>query len=188
LPHTPIPKIPERKYFYSAKVAADNNEGYEQPDFLQATFPENANLVSSLAVENGLNVGHAPVIDFDVPIEVLPSTQLGHYHLYIHHTMNWVVYKKILEALAESGAVEPGFVQASKVKGFTAVRPVGVVKPNPPRGSAVLIENAQLRHENFILKQRISELEAQVNNEPKPSPTNQAAAKATVKAQKPAFV
>jgi hypothetical protein len=77
---------------------------------------------------------HMPVLDFDVPIQVLPSSQLGHYHLYIDHEVGWNKYVKIMEAFEAAGIVEKGFVSASKEKGWTGLRPPGVTKPDAPKG------------------------------------------------------
>lgn len=103
--------------------------------------PEVSNLISSQC-DNGK---HAPVIDIDFPIAVYPSSQLGHYHLYIEKEITWTQYTRILKALNSAGIIEDGYLKASLERGYTAVRPVGVVKVDAPKGSNVLIENAQLK-------------------------------------------
>jgi len=116
---------------------------------------EQANLISSKCDDNL----HAPVIDIDLPIEVYPSSQLGHYHLYINHKMPWETYKEMLLALAKAGVVEEGFVDASIQKGYSSVRPVGVTKPGvPPAIKDVLVENAKLRQEVYMLKRELDEI------------------------------
>lgn len=156
-----IPKIvkketpPKRKYLYNNKVnltkeeakalsstVIDNyNEGSENIFIDHPADPENANLVCSLC-ESGK---HAPVIDIDVPISVYPSSQLGHNHLYIDKEITWNQYVRILKALAAAGIVEDGYLNVSLAKGYSCVRPIGIVKPGSPRGADVLVENASLR-------------------------------------------
>lgn len=192
--HKPIPKIPERRYYHSNTVDNLNNQAYGGNEVLTplAAIHPYANLVSSYIEDQEHPVGHsysihAPVIDFDFPIEVLPSTQLGHYHLYIHKPIPWFKYKQILLALGSAELIEQGYKTASYQKGFTAVRPAGVVKPNPPRGANVLKENAKLRQENFQLKLRVQELEAQLN-ESKQVNAIQKTAEATVTTQESVIV
>lgn len=65
---------------------------------------------------------HMLVIDLDVPAALIPSSTPGHSHLYIEARMTWENYANVLDALAYAGIVEPGYVDASKNRGFTAVR------------------------------------------------------------------
>lgn len=65
---------------------------------------------------------HRPVIDIDHPVTVVESTTAGHSHLYVDLMMPWTDLVKLLEVMAEIGLVEPGYVNASKARGYTAVR------------------------------------------------------------------
>jgi hypothetical protein len=65
---------------------------------------------------------HTVVLDIDMEAKLVPSSTEGHYHLYIDKTMGWDKYVRLLEALAEAGILEPGYVGASIARGFTAVR------------------------------------------------------------------
>src|SRR5690606_35829898 len=96
----------------------------DEDDVVVDTPPETANLITS-ECENGM---HAPVLDIDLPVEVYPSSQLGHNHLYIQHEMTWEQYTELLTTLARCGIIEEGYANASIAKGFSAVRPVGVQK------------------------------------------------------------
>jgi len=69
-----------------------------------------------------------PVIDVDVPIYVLPSSTHGHYHLYIDKEMTRGQLLDMLTAMSKAGVVEPGYVSASRERGFTSVRSPGFVK------------------------------------------------------------
>ena len=120
-------------------VVIPNSQGFQQ--ITVEAEPEVSNLISSKC-DNGK---HAPVIDIDIPIAVYPSSQLGHYHLYIEKEITWTQYTRILKALSSAGIIEEGYLNASLERGYTAVRPVGVVKVDAPKGSNVLIENAQLK-------------------------------------------
>jgi len=166
---------PERIYLYDPKVDLNQQElkehnqnvfivtpegdyqlapNFNPEDFVpQKVSADNANLVASVC-ENGK---HAPVIDVDIPIYVVPSSQLGHYHLYIEKEISWNSYVRILKALENAGIIEAGYLNASLSRGYTAVRPVGIVKPGSPRGSEVLKENS-------ILRQRVRDLVVEVEH------------------------
>lgn len=65
---------------------------------------------------------HAPVLDIDIPHELVPSSTPGHSHLYLDIPMTWRQYKRLLKALARAGVVEKGYVEASIRRKHTAVR------------------------------------------------------------------
>lgn len=65
---------------------------------------------------------HKPVIDIDLPVKLIPSTTWGHFHLFIDKEMSWEDYQILLRALAVVGIVEPGYVNASIERGYSAVR------------------------------------------------------------------
>lgn len=65
---------------------------------------------------------HTLMIDLDVPASLVPSTTPGHSHLYIDVPMDWQHVLDILGALVAGGVVEPGYLNASKERGYTALR------------------------------------------------------------------
>jgi hypothetical protein len=65
---------------------------------------------------------HAPVIDLDFPCQLVESGTPGHYHLYIDKEVPWDKYIAVLDAMVDAGLVQGGYVAASKVRGYTAVR------------------------------------------------------------------
>lgn len=65
---------------------------------------------------------HRPVIDIDHRVAVVESSTAGHSHLFVDVMMPWEDLVRLLEVLAEIGLVEPGYVNASKARGYTAVR------------------------------------------------------------------
>lgn len=92
--------------------------------------PEGANLYSSELLElddEGLPL-HAPVIDFDVPARLVPSSTPGNSHLYIDVAMSWEKYEALLQALVDAGVVEPGYLGASRERRATFVRMPGFTK------------------------------------------------------------
>lgn len=87
--------------------------------------PVKANLVSSRIGESKY---HSPVLDVDMPCQVLPSSSPGHHHLYIDHPMEWDTYRLLLQSMAQAGLLEWGFVSSSVERGFSAVRTPWVKK------------------------------------------------------------
>lgn len=64
---------------------------------------------------------HAPVLDFDFPCRLVPSTHEGHFHLYIDTTMPWDDYVKLLTCMKEVGLLQNNFVDMSIKRGMTMV-------------------------------------------------------------------
>jgi hypothetical protein len=96
-------------------------------DRIPTTDLSKATVVTSLVESQPTNdrsggVVHRPVIDMDFPVKVIESSTPGHSHLYIDREIEWDDYVKLLEVMAEIGLVEPGYVSASKDRGFTALR------------------------------------------------------------------
>lgn len=65
---------------------------------------------------------HAPVLDIDFNVEVVPSSTPGHFHLYLDKQMDWPTYRSLLIALAAAGIIEDGYALASIRRRHTAVR------------------------------------------------------------------
>jgi hypothetical protein len=119
------------------------------------------NLITSLIEGEDIHpsssvMNHAPVIDIDVPCELVPSSQLGHYHLYIHKPMTWSQFHGILLALSTAEVVEPGYFQACTQRMYSSVRPVGTFKPGlKERVKHVLRDMAVTKTRNHILTNRL---------------------------------
>jgi hypothetical protein len=77
---------------------------------------------------------HMVMFDVDVPMVVIPSSTPGHNHVYFPNTY---VSKNdlfnLLDALAGAGIVERGYAEASKARGFTALRLPWVTKSERSR-------------------------------------------------------
>lgn len=65
---------------------------------------------------------HRPVLDIDFPVQVIPSSTPGHFHLYIDKAMSWSKYERLLNALSAAGIIEEGYASVSKERGYTSVR------------------------------------------------------------------
>lgn len=81
---------------------------------------------------------HTFVVDLDMPATLVPSSTPGHSHLYIDCYMQWEKYVAVLEAMADAGILERGYVGASKARGFTAVRLPWVRRTDKPVRRSVL--------------------------------------------------
>ena len=71
---------------------------------------------------------HYQCIDIDIPIRVVPSSTPGHSHLYVDEPITWDTYKNLLEALAEAGIVEEGYLNASVDTGVALLSTVETFK------------------------------------------------------------
>lgn len=65
---------------------------------------------------------HYPLIDFDIPVHLVPSSTEGHSHLYIDRALTWQQYRNLLSALEVAGLVGTGTVEAAMIRGYTALR------------------------------------------------------------------
>lgn len=74
---------------------------------------------------------HLPVIDVDLPISAVESSTPGHFHLYIERTMTTESLWKLLDVMEKVGLVEPGYVAASKQRGYTTARLPWIKKGEP---------------------------------------------------------
>lgn len=88
-------------------------------DRVEVTNPADADLVCS---DLGPGKKHMPLIDFDVPVTLVPSGTPGHSHLYIDVPINETRFFDMLDAMAKAGVVEHGFADLSRKRGFASVR------------------------------------------------------------------
>lgn len=92
--------------------------GFKMPPREMVDSEEEANLVASFTRAGR----HAPAIDIDVPVRLVPSKTPGHGHLFFDVEMEWDDYLDLLTALAYAGLVEPAYVEASKKAGMSFLR------------------------------------------------------------------
>lgn len=117
----PIRTMPfnTQRLFKVLKWGTSSNDGDWRDSVEETTSLDDADIVASESRDGWY---HMPILDIDVPISVIPSSTPGHSHLFIGVQMSWSVYSNLLEAMAEAGILEPGYVNASQARGFTAVR------------------------------------------------------------------
>lgn len=102
---------------------ADFGTDYKVGDFEREVTADitKANIITS-EVENTNGMVHRPILDIDLPITMLQSSDLSHRHLYISKPVSRGDYFKFLQAAADAGILEQGYVYASIKRGYTAVR------------------------------------------------------------------
>lgn len=121
----------------------DGNDHHEEPDLNRADVissmlkPAEALKASVYRIkgddfdlEQALDLHHI-VVDVDLPVHLVESTTPGHHHLYVEleKPVTTERYFAWLEACADIGLVEPGYVSAFKARGFSCVRLPWVQKP-----------------------------------------------------------
>ncbi len=111
-----------RGYFKCDKMTGSH--GKTMSDDLVRCDSSEANLVGS-AVGDG---NHMPVLDFDFPCRLVPSTTEGHFHLYIDTPVEWSRYIDVLVAMKRARLLQTGFVDGSIRCGQSTVRPSWVKK------------------------------------------------------------
>lgn len=75
---------------------------------------------------------HALLIDIDQPAWLIPSSTGGHGHLYVDLEIPDDALWRFLDAAAEIGLVEEGYVGACKARGMTSLRAPWVEKGREP--------------------------------------------------------
>jgi hypothetical protein len=77
---------------------------------------------------------HTIAIDVDHDAALVPSTTLGHYHLYVDiPPVKWEAYERWLIASADIGLIEPGYLRASQERKATFLRLPWVLKKKGDR-------------------------------------------------------
>lgn len=69
-----------------------------------------------------------------VPGKVVPSSTVGHHHLYLDIEMEWDDYERLLRVLADAGYVEREYHEMSVHRKKTLLRKPGVSKEDPAAG------------------------------------------------------
>ena len=71
---------------------------------------------------------HMPVIDLDIQATLIPSSSIGHSHLYIDVPMSFENYIKLLTVMVEVGIVQEGYLKAAQKRGYGTLRLPWVLK------------------------------------------------------------
>lgn len=98
---------------------AEDDERTETEDITEAQVVSSEIRDSRYPWEAG---HHLVLLDLDVPAHLIPSSTPGHSHLYIEVPVDWPVYERLLEALADAGVIETGYVSASRDRKATHLR------------------------------------------------------------------
>lgn len=72
--------------------------------------------------EDQFSERHYPVLDLDYHARLIPSSTPDHYHLYLDRPVDWGKFVVVLDAMADAGLLEDGYVKASKERKYTCVR------------------------------------------------------------------
>jgi hypothetical protein len=121
------------KIFRVKKWIADGDSGAwfpdREPDPLKNLDETNdlnvADIVTSAPRHEipGFRGKHMIMVDVDVPMQIIESSTPGHYHVYF--PQSYIPKEKLfnlLDAMAECGIVERGYAEASRARGFAALR------------------------------------------------------------------
>jgi hypothetical protein len=139
-----------RRYYHSHGVNDPNCDSHDPSTAEEVPRPhstedelDSANLVASVLEPNvtGDDAQHRPVLDIDFPARLVPSSTPGHFHLYLDGvTISWAKYRTLITALAFAGVIEEGYAAASLARGYTAVRPPGVTRPEPRQATFTVVD------------------------------------------------
>jgi hypothetical protein len=110
---------------WSGDSAAFVNDGHDPATDVEETDDlDTADVVSSVRKGlRGFTSKHMVMFDLDVPIEVIPSSTPGHSHVYFPETnVSESALFALFEHMVNCGIVEPGYLGASRARGFAALR------------------------------------------------------------------
>lgn len=146
--------------------------------------PEHANLVSSQVFYDGQGdqTYHYPILDIDLPVEVLNSTTPGHHHLFIKKLLTDKQYDKLLRVLVEVGIVQQGIIdlqwEQDKMtcarmpgikKEFNSMSSGGVVEPSGGLVSGGLVSKSTISFDAMtsavLPKDKVNELMSKVKSD-----------------------
>lgn len=74
------------------------------------------------------NGNHVPLFDFDFPVELVPSSTPGHFHLYVSKEIGWEHYRDILLAMRRARLLDAGWVDSALEERCATIRPPHVMK------------------------------------------------------------
>lgn len=92
--------------------------GYDERELV--TDRDEADMVSSRVLTNPST--HKPVLDIDIPAQLVPSSTPGHYHLYLDVEVDWPEYASLLCALEDAGVIQHGYAKHALRREQTLVR------------------------------------------------------------------
>lgn len=84
--------------------------------------------VANLLTSEKYNGKHALLLDLDTQHHYVPSTTEDHGHIYINADLDYEDMIQILEILAKHGIVQQGYLEWTKARGASSLRPPWVNK------------------------------------------------------------
>ena len=112
-----------RRFYFNYNV---QNEAVSSADAMMTevvpTHKEGKNAPINLIGSEVVPGFHAPVLDMDFPVHVMPSRTPGHSHLYIDKLISWDDYSKLLKLMSDIGLIEKGYAESALVRKETYVR------------------------------------------------------------------
>ena len=121
---------PGRRMFYQPHMdeLKDSHEEFSAMVVEPEVRTDDVNIIGSEVFE-GI---HAPAIDIDSFVSVVPSRTPGHFHLFFDKMLTTEQYETLLAAMLEVGLVEEGYFNSFKKRGQTFVRiPNANTQPTP---------------------------------------------------------
>jgi len=151
--------------FYRSRVSETGSDDpfKTYPEQRKKVTYDEANLISSRVDDGygGVSSYHRPVLDIDLPIAVVPSSTLGHSHLFINKELTTDQYQRLLEVLRDTGIIEHGYMKQFNILGETCVR-----TPHAPKGSALekqINEEFKQSSEKEDIRKQIDVLQARLD-------------------------
>lgn len=100
--------------FHWAEIEFSRGKSSDRNNDHDVTRPQVERLAEANVVGSRDQYGmHCPVLDFDVPALLVPSSTVGNSHLYIRKPMPWHQYSMLLQTLSYVGILEEGYVGAA---------------------------------------------------------------------------
>lgn len=107
-----------RKLFLLSELDEYEKHGQSHTSTPREVPPGYANLISS----EMLGGTHMPVIDCDFPIQAVPSSTPGNYHLYIDRELTWPQYRALLDGFHKAGLIQDAWYANAIREGRSYVR------------------------------------------------------------------
>ena len=104
------------------RMLMEDHSNCNEKVYCSCPQPEAPAETAELICSDTVTGQHKPVIDLDLPVRLVPSGTPGHSHLYIDKGMDAGVFFNLLDAMADAGIVERGYANASRERGYAAVR------------------------------------------------------------------
>lgn len=90
-------------------------------------------------------------INFSVPADLIQSSTIGHFHLYLDKELTYAVYKTLIETFVDVGILQQGILRRFNTSGQTFLRPPGHIKPSNCIGSGGEEEPEEVRADYRIV-------------------------------------